>query len=65
MFRSIFSIVHDVVIYPIKRRGLTFSTSSPTGTAKNIRAARPDGRCHRRATGGLLPAPYEESWQPG
>ena len=23
MFRSIFSIVHDVVIYPIKRRGLT------------------------------------------
>ena len=23
MFRSIFSSVHDVVIYPIKRRGLT------------------------------------------
>jgi hypothetical protein len=23
MFRSILSIVHDVVIYPVKRRGLT------------------------------------------
>jgi hypothetical protein len=23
MFRSVLSIIHDVVIYPVKRRGLT------------------------------------------